>query len=74
MFNLTQFQPAHRFLVEFLLQQRQSLALLRQFLHRECPTTQGLFYPLLLLLEGSNIFLQLLKLALLLIGEFSSSG
>lgn len=54
--NFTQFQPAHGLLIQFVIEQRQTLGFLGQFVHAECTAAQGFFYLFLFFLQCGNLF------------------
>ncbi len=69
MFNLREFEPAHGFLVELILEQRQALADFRDLLYRERSAAKGFLQLALLFFERGDVVFQLFELTLLLIGK-----
>ena len=59
--NFTQFQPAHGLLVQLVIEQRQTLGFLGQFVHAECTAAQGFFYLFLFFFQCGNLFFQLFE-------------
>lgn len=54
--NFTQFQPTHGLLVQLVIEQRQTLGFLGQFVYAECTAAQGFFYLFLFFLQCGNLF------------------
>ena len=59
--NFTQFQPTHGLLVQLVIEQRQTLGFLGQFVYAECTAAQGFFYLFLFFLQCGNLFFQLFE-------------